>query len=102
VNELIVVDWYSLFCGRGIDGCVHLFYEMVWSCFERYVPTKFSRGGWKLPWITRELSCLKNKETKVVKKSKERKILCLEDEMIDNCECKHSQGVFLSLREEYQ
>jgi hypothetical protein len=32
---------------------------------------------------------LKNKETKVVKKSKERKILCLEDEMIDNCECKH-------------
>jgi hypothetical protein len=54
VNELILVDWYSLFCGRGINGCVHLFYEMVWSCFERHLPTKFSRGGWKLPWITRE------------------------------------------------
>jgi hypothetical protein len=31
---------------------------------------RFSRGGRKLPWITGELSCLKNEEMKVAKRSK--------------------------------
>jgi hypothetical protein len=70
VNELDVVDWFRLSSGRGMDCCVDLFYEMVWSCFERYVPTKFFRGGWKLPWITSELSCLKIKETKAAERSR--------------------------------
>jgi hypothetical protein len=29
VKQLAVVDWFSLFSGRGIDCCVDLFYEMV-------------------------------------------------------------------------
>jgi hypothetical protein len=37
---------------------------------ERYAPMRFSRGGRKLPWITGELSCLKNKETKAANRSK--------------------------------
>jgi hypothetical protein len=29
VDELDVVDWCSLFSGRGVDQCVDLFYEKV-------------------------------------------------------------------------
>jgi hypothetical protein len=54
LNELDVVDWFNLFSGRGMDCCVDLFYEIVWSCFEKHVPRRFSRGGRKLPWITSE------------------------------------------------
>jgi hypothetical protein len=64
VNELDVVDWFSLFSGSRMDFCVDLFYEIFWSCFEKLVPMKLSRGGWKLTWITSELNCLKNKKTK--------------------------------------
>jgi hypothetical protein len=67
VKQLAVVDWFSLFSGRGIDCCVDLFYEMVWSCFEKHVPRRFSRGGQKLPWITTELNCLNNKKSKSAK-----------------------------------
>jgi hypothetical protein len=36
VDEFDAVDWCScLFSNRGVD---HLFYETVWSCFERHVP----------------------------------------------------------------
>jgi hypothetical protein len=63
VNELDEVDWFSLFSGKKMDCCVDLFYEMVWSCFERHVPMRFPRGGRKLPWITGYLSCLKNNES---------------------------------------
>jgi hypothetical protein len=61
VDELDVVDWCSLFSGRGVDQCVDLFYEMVWSCFERHVLTRYSGCEQKLPWMTRELTSLKNK-----------------------------------------
>jgi hypothetical protein len=74
---------------------------MVWYCFERHVPIRFLRGGWKLPWITGELSCLKNKETKVAKRSKVSETRCLEVKTIDDCECEHLRGEFLLLREEY-
>jgi hypothetical protein len=70
VNELDVVDWFSLFSGKEMDYCVDLFYEIVWSCFEKHVPTSFSGDGRKLPWITSELSRLKNKETKAAKRSR--------------------------------
>jgi hypothetical protein len=50
-NDLGVVDWVSLFSRRGIDFCVDLFYEMVWSCSEKHVSMRFSRGGRKLPWM---------------------------------------------------
>jgi hypothetical protein len=63
---------------------------------------RFSRGGQKLPWITGELSCLKNKKTKAAKRSKASEKQCLEDETIDEYECEQLRGEFLSLREEYQ
>jgi hypothetical protein len=47
-----------------------------------------------------ELSCLKNKKTKVAKRSKASEKRCLEDETIDDCE--KLRGEFLSLREEFQ
>jgi hypothetical protein len=56
INELDEVDWFSLFSGKGMDFCVDLFYEMVWSCFERHVPMRFSSGSRKLPWISLQLS----------------------------------------------
>jgi hypothetical protein len=37
VDELDAMDWCSLFSGRGVDQCVDLFYETIWSCFERHV-----------------------------------------------------------------
>jgi hypothetical protein len=102
VNELDEVNWLSLFSGKRIDCCGDLFYEMVWSCFERHVPMRFSRGGRKLPCITGELSCLENKKTKAAKRSKANEERCLEDETIDDCECEQLQGEFLSLTTEYQ
>jgi hypothetical protein len=62
VNELDEDDWFSLFSGKRM---------------------RFSRGGRKLPWITGELNCLKNNETKAAKRSKK---------TIDDCECE--QGNF--------
>jgi hypothetical protein len=84
-----------------MDFCVDLFYEMIWSCFRRNVSMKFFRGDWKLPWITGEESCLKNKKTKAAKRSKASKKQCLEDETNDDCECKQLRGEFFTLREEY-
>jgi hypothetical protein len=52
VNELNEVDWFSLFSEKG--------WIVAFTCFERYVLMRFSRGGQKLPWITGELSCWKN------------------------------------------
>jgi hypothetical protein len=63
---------------------------------------RFSRASRKLPWITSELSCLKNKKTKAAKRSKASKKRCLEDKTIDDCKCEHLQGDFFSLREENQ
>jgi hypothetical protein len=48
VNELDEDDWFSFFSEKRMDCCVDLFLEMVWSCFERYVPMRFSRGGQNL------------------------------------------------------
>jgi hypothetical protein len=100
VNVLDDVDWFGVFSGKRMDCYVDLFYEMLCSCFERHVPMRFSRGGRKLPWITGELSCLKNK--KGAKRSKASEKRCLEDETIDDCEFEHLRREFLSFREDYQ
>jgi hypothetical protein len=63
---------------------------------------RFSRGCRKLPWITGELSCLKNKETKAAKRLIASEKRCLEYEKIDDCECEQLRGEFLSLKEQYQ
>jgi hypothetical protein len=56
VNELGVVDWFSIFSGLGMDCCVDWFCEIVWSCIEKHVSTRFFLGDRKLPWITRFLN----------------------------------------------
>jgi hypothetical protein len=56
-----------------------------------------SCGSRKLPWITGELSCLKNKKTKAAKRLKASEKQGLEDETIDDCECEQLRGEFLSL-----
>jgi hypothetical protein len=85
VDELGAVDWCSLFSGRGVDQCVDLFYEIVWSCFERYVPTRNFGCEQKLPWMTKELTSLKNNKAEASKDNEKRS---LKDDAIDNCECK--------------
>jgi hypothetical protein len=41
-NEVNMFDKpINLFLGKEVDCFVGLFYEMVWSCFERHVLTKF-------------------------------------------------------------
>jgi hypothetical protein len=70
VDEFDGVDWCSFFSGIGVDQCVDLFYDTVWSCFERHVPTIYSGCEQKLPWMTRELTSLNNK-AKASKKLKD-------------------------------
>jgi hypothetical protein len=48
-----------------------LFYETVWSCLERHVPTRYSICEEKLPLMTRELTSSKNNKAKASKKSKD-------------------------------
>jgi hypothetical protein len=102
VDELDAVDCCSLFSGRGVDQCVDLFCETVWSCFERHVPTRYSGCEQKLPWMTKELTSLKNNEAKASKKSKDSEKRCLKDDAIDYCECERLREKLVSLREEYQ
>jgi hypothetical protein len=81
---------------------VDLFYETVWTCFESHVPTRYSGCEQKLPWMTRELSSLKNNKAEASKKSKHIEKRGLKDDAIDNSECKRLREKFVSLREEFQ
>jgi hypothetical protein len=65
---------------------VDLFYETVWSCFERHVSTRYSNCEQKLPWMTRKLSSLKNNKAKASKKSKDSEKRCMKDDAIYNFE----------------
>jgi hypothetical protein len=49
VDELDAVDWCISFTGREVDQCVTLFYETVWSCFERHVLARYSGCVWDDP-----------------------------------------------------
>jgi hypothetical protein len=68
-NELGLVDWHCFFSCKGVELC--LFYDIIWSCFEKFVPRTSTRCAQKLPWVTKELNGLKYKTTKVAKKMKE-------------------------------
>jgi hypothetical protein len=102
LDELDAVNWCSLFFDIAVDQCMDLFYDTVWSCFERHVPTKYSGCEQKLPWMTRELTSLKNNKAKASKISKDSEKRCLKDDVIDNCECERLQEKFVSFREKYQ
>jgi hypothetical protein len=66
------------------------------------MPTRYSVCEQKLPWMTRELTRLKNNKAKASKKSKNSEKWCLKDDAIDNSECKRLREKFVSLRHEYQ
>jgi hypothetical protein len=40
IDELGLVDWHGLFSRNGVDLCVDLFYDVIWSCFERREPQR--------------------------------------------------------------
>jgi hypothetical protein len=93
----------SLFSGRGDVQCVNLFFETIWSCIERHVPTRYSGCEQQLPQMTRELTLMKNNnKAKASKKPKDSEKRCLKDDAIDNCKCERLREKFVSLREEYQ
>jgi DNA primase len=69
-DELGLVDWHALFSRKGVDLCVDIFYDVIWSCFEKFVPRTATRCTQKLPWVTKELNGLKNKTTKAAKNVK--------------------------------
>jgi hypothetical protein len=92
MNSLL---WCSLVLGRGVNQCVDLFYETVWSCFEKHVPTRYSGCEQKLPWMTRKLTSLKNNKARALKKSKDSEKQCLKEDAIDNCECKRLREKFV-------
>jgi hypothetical protein len=37
-DELGLVDWHGLFSRKGVE----LFYDVIWSCFERFVTSSFA------------------------------------------------------------
>jgi hypothetical protein len=43
--ELGLVDWYGLFSRRGVDLCVDVYYDVIWSCFEKIVLKTSTRCG---------------------------------------------------------
>jgi hypothetical protein len=69
---------------------------------QRHLPTSYSGCEQKLPWMTRELTSLKNNKTNVSKKSKDSEQRCLNDDAIDSCVCERLREKFFSLREYQQ
>jgi DNA primase len=59
-DELGLVDWHGLFSGKRVNLCADLFYDVIWSSFEKFVPRIATRCAQKLPWMTKELNGLKN------------------------------------------
>jgi hypothetical protein len=55
-DELGLVDWHGLFSRTRVDLCVDLFYDVIWFCFEKFMPRTSTRCAQKLPWVTKELN----------------------------------------------
>jgi hypothetical protein len=100
-EELSLVDWYGIFSRKGVDLCVDRFYDVIWSCFEKFVPRTSTRCAQKLAWVTKKLNGLKNKTTKAAKRMKESKRRCMVDDDINECDCAKLQGDFTALRSTY-
>jgi hypothetical protein len=43
IDELGLVDWHGLFSRNEVDLGVDLFYDVIWSCFERFVSRTSTR-----------------------------------------------------------
>jgi hypothetical protein len=48
-DELGLVDWHGVFLRKGVDLCGEIFYDVIWSCFEKFVPRTLTRCAQKLP-----------------------------------------------------
>jgi hypothetical protein len=91
-EELGLVDWYDLF-SRKVDLCVNLFYDVIWSCIEKFVQ--------KLSRVTKRLNELKKKRTKAAKKMKDSERQYMVDDDISECVCERLRGDFSALRSTY-
>jgi hypothetical protein len=99
-EELGLVDWYDLF-SRKVDLCVNLFYDVIWSCIEKFVPITSTRCVQKLSRVTKRLNELKKKRTKAAKKMKDSERQYMVDDDISECVCERLRGDFSALRSTY-
>jgi hypothetical protein len=67
-DESGLVDWHDLFSRKGVDLCYDIFYDIILSCFEKFVPKTSMRCTQKFPRVTKELNGLKNKQQKRLKR----------------------------------
>jgi hypothetical protein len=44
-----LVDWHDLIPRKGVDLCVDISYDFIWSCFKKFVPRTSTRYAQKLP-----------------------------------------------------
>lgn len=64
-RELAVIDWYELFCGHKLEGCVSLFYEVLYDLINKHVPKYPIRVSTsRPPWFTRPLRRLLKEKKK--------------------------------------
>lgn len=101
-QELNLIDWAGLFSCKKVDQCVDLFYDVVWSCFDRHVPKSRASRNATFPWDSKCLRVLKNKSNSAAKKMKRSESACLLNPNIDNCECERLRTEFSAARSEYQ
>jgi hypothetical protein len=99
-DELGLVDWHGLLSRKEVDLCVDISYDVIWSCFEKFVPRTSTRCAQKFPWVTQKLNGLKNKTTKANKKMKGSERRCMVDDDISECDCemKESGAILLLLK----
>jgi hypothetical protein len=101
-DKFDLVDWHGLFSREAVDLCVDQFYDVMWTCFGKFVPTTSTCCAQKLPWVTKELSRLKIKTTKAAKRMKEYERRCMVDDKISDYDCERLCGDFTALRSTYQ
>jgi Endonuclease-reverse transcriptase len=101
-SELNSIEWEERFRGMNVDSCVDLFYSIIWDIFDKCVPSKMNTGEVGLPWMSKELSKLKNQKSRAAKKLRKSAMKCTSDPSIDECECERLQSEFSKLRTEYQ
>jgi hypothetical protein len=54
-EELGLVDWHGLFSRKGVDLP---FYDVIWSCFEKFVPGTSTQGLMTSVYCLRSIECI--------------------------------------------
>jgi hypothetical protein len=52
-------------------NCIDLIYDVIWSCFERYLPMTSSHSARKFLWVTKEINGLQIRTMRLAKKINE-------------------------------